>query len=186
VERSIHAAFVEKFVARARSLKVGDPLDADTRVGALIDSNHARQVRQHIDRAQQEGARLLTGGSGDTGSNQVAPTIFDGVTTAMSIARDEVFGPVAAVIPFDDEAQALQIANDSIYGLAASVWTTNLNRAHRVARKLRAGTVSVNTMDALDFSTPFGGYKQSGFGRDLSLHALDKFTQLKTTWIKIG
>jgi gamma-glutamyl-gamma-aminobutyraldehyde dehydrogenase len=186
VERSIHDAFIEKFVARARSLKVGDPLDSDTRVGALIDGNHAGQVRQHIDRAEQQGALLLTGGSGDTGSNQVAPTIFDGVTADMSIARDEVFGPVAAVIVFDDEAQALQIANDSIYGLAASVWTTNLNRAHRVARKLRAGTVSVNTMDALDFSTPFGGYKQSGFGRDLSLHALDKFTQLKTTWIKLG
>ncbi|UTW12884.1 aldehyde dehydrogenase [Marinobacterium rhizophilum] len=186
VERSIHAAFIEKFVARARALKVGDPLDSDTRVGALIDSNHASGVRQHIDRAQQDGACLLTGGSVEEASNQLAPTIFDGVTPQMAIARDEVFGPVAAVMVFDDEAQALQIANDSIYGLAASVWTTNLNRAHRVARKLRAGTVSVNTMDALDFSTPFGGYKQSGFGRDLSLHALDKFTQLKTTWIKIG
>ncbi|MFC6671293.1 aldehyde dehydrogenase [Marinobacterium aestuariivivens] len=186
VERGIRDRFVEKFVAKAQSLKVGDPLEADTRVGALIDNEHAARVREHIANAADEGAQLLTGGAGDTDTNLVAPTIFDGVTPDMRIARDEVFGPVAALITFDTEAEALRIANDSIYGLAASLWTRDLNRAHRVARKLRAGTVSVNTMDALDFSTPFGGYKQSGFGRDLSLHALDKFTQLKTTWIKLG
>ncbi|WP_027858632.1 aldehyde dehydrogenase [Marinobacterium jannaschii] len=186
IERSIKDQFVEKFLAKARSMKVGDPLDADTQVGALIDHNHACNVRKCITAANAEGAQMLTGGIGDEASAVVEPTIFDGVTPQMSIARDEVFGPVAALLTFDSEAEAIAIANDSIYGLAASLWTSNLNRAHRVSRKLRAGTVSVNTMDALDFSTPFGGFKQSGFGRDLSLHALDKFTQLKTTWIKLA
>jgi gamma-glutamyl-gamma-aminobutyraldehyde dehydrogenase len=115
----------------------------------------------------------------------VAPALFDDVSPSMTIAREEIFGPVAALIAFDDEDDAVAIANDSIYGLAASVWTKNLSRAHRVSRRLQAGTVSVNTVDAIDFTTPFGGYKQSGFGRDLSLHALDKFTQLKTTWIRL-
>ncbi len=186
IESSIKDQFVEKFLAKARSMKVGDPLDADTQIGALIDTNHACNVRKCIAQAKEEGAKLLTGGEGDTNTTVVEPTIFDGVTEEMSIAKDEVFGPVAALMTFETEAEAVAIANNSIYGLAASLWTTNLNRAHRVSRKLKAGTVSVNTMDALDFSTPFGGYKQSGFGRDLSLHALDKFTQLKTTWIKLA
>lgn len=186
IESSIKDQFVEKFLAKAISMKVGDPLDPDTQVGVLIDTDHACNVRKFITQATEEGATLLTGGVGDEGTAVVAPTIFDGVTTDMSIARDEIFGPVAALISFDSEEEAVAIANDSIYGLAASLWTTNLNRAHRVSRKLKAGTVSVNTMDALDFSTPFGGFKQSGFGRDLSLHAIDKFTQLKTTWIKLG
>lgn len=186
IESSIKDAFVDKFLAKARSMKVGDPLEADTQVGALIDQNHANNVRQCIRRAQEEGAQLLTGGEGDSATAVVAPTIFDQVDPEMSLAKDEVFGPVAALMSFDSEAEAIAMANDSIYGLAASLWTRDLSRAHRVAKKLRAGTVSVNTMDALDFSTPFGGYKQSGFGRDLSLHALDKFTQLKTTWVKLS
>lgn len=186
IESSIKEAFVKKFVAKAVSMKVGDPLDADTQVGALIDQQHACNVREFIKQAQAEGAEMLTGGIGDEATAVIAPTIFDGVNPDMQIARDEVFGPVAALMTFETEEEAIRIANDSLYGLAASLWTTNLNRAHRVSKKLRAGTVSVNTMDALDFSTPFGGFKQSGFGRDLSLHALDKFTQLKTTWIKLS
>jgi len=186
VERSIRDLFLEKLVARAKSMKVGDPLEPDTQVGALIDNRHACKVRSFISQAREQGAVVLTGGSENDHGNYVAPTILDKVSPEMTIAREEVFGPVVAVLTFDSDEEAVAMANDSIYGLAASVWTSNLNRAHRVASQLRAGTVSVNTMDALDFSTPFGGYKQSGFGRDLSLHALDKFTQLKTTWIKLG
>ena len=114
----------------------------------------------------------------------VQPTIFDDVRHDDPLARDEIFGPVLSVIPFDSEDDAVRMANDSIYGLAASVWTDNLSRALRVSDKLMAGTVSVNTVDALSAITPFGGMKQSGFGRDLSLHSFDKYSALKTTWIK--
>ena len=138
--------------------------------------------------AQAEGASLVCGGkqlSFNGSDNFVAPTIFTGVAADSRLAREEVFGPVLAVLPFDSEDEAVALANDSIYGLAASLWSDDLNRAHRVARRLRAGTVSVNTVDALDPCTPFGGGKQSGFGRDLSLHSFDKYTQLKTTWFQL-
>lgn len=186
VDNKIKDRFIEAFVAEAKALKVGDPLEADTRVGAIIDQRQVKSIMGFIERATQQGANVVLGGETDETGRFIHPTIIDGVNPSMEIATDEVFGPVAAIIGFDTEEQAIEIANHSIYGLAASVWTTNLNCAHRVSQKLRAGTVSVNTVDALDFSTPFGGYKQSGFGRDLSLHALDKFTQLKTTWIKLA
>ena len=147
------------------------------------------KVLGFIDRAKAAGLTLVTGGERileETGGYFVAPTIFDEVPRDAEIAREEIFGPVLAVIPFDDEAQALRIANDTEYGLAAGVWTANLSRAHRMARGLRAGSVWVNYWDGGDMTAPFGGYKQSGNGRDKSLHAFDKYTEMKATWINLA
>lgn len=188
VQRSIHDEFVERLVAKSRAWMPGNPLDPRSAAGAIVDSGQTARIMQAISQARTDGATLLVGGEQMTlngSSNFIQPTIFGDVTPGMSLCRDEVFGPVLAVSAFDTEEQAVQQANASIYGLAASVWSDDLNRAHRVARALNAGTVSVNTIDALDVTVPFGGGKQSGFGRDLSLHSFDKYTQLKTTWFEL-
>jgi gamma-glutamyl-gamma-aminobutyraldehyde dehydrogenase len=145
-------------------------------------------VLGYIESGHAQGARLLGGGRQvrlDSGGYYVEPTLFDGVDAGMRIAQEEIFGPVQAVLRFKDEADAVRIANATPYGLQASVWSDHLSRAHRVARALRAGTVHVNQYDEDDITVPFGGFKQSGNGRDKSLHAFDKYTELKTTWVRI-
>ncbi|WP_372800968.1 aldehyde dehydrogenase [Paracoccus seriniphilus] len=186
VERSIKDALVEKLIARAEAMQPGDPLDPASKMGAIVDERQTQGIMRFVE-AGRKSADLVTGGQRvqvDGRGCFVQPTIFSEVSHDDPLARDEIFGPVLSVIPFDSEDDAVAMANDSIYGLAASVWTDNLSRACRVADRLNVGTVSVNTVDALSAQTPFGGMKQSGFGRDLSLHALDKYTALKTTWIK--
>ncbi len=188
VHESVADEFLAAVAAEAPKYVPGDPLSGSAEMGAIVDETQLRTVLGYIAAGQGEGARLVTGGRqvrAETGGYYVEPTVFEGVSNAMKIAREEIFGPVMSVIRFKTEAEAVTMANDSSYGLQASVWSHNINRAHRVARALRAGTVHVNQYDEDDLTVPFGGFKQSGNGRDKSLHAFDKYTELKTTWIRI-
>jgi acyl-CoA reductase-like NAD-dependent aldehyde dehydrogenase len=188
VHASVADRFVEIIEAEVPGYAPADPLQPSTVMGALVDGTQMQTVLGYIEAGRSEGARLVAGGRrarAETGGCYVEPTVFDGVHNGMTIAREEIFGPVLSVIRFETEAEAIALANASSYGLQASVWSDNLNRAHRAARALRAGTVHVNQYDEDDITVPFGGYKQSGNGRDKSLHALDKYTELKTTWLRI-
>ncbi|MCO1368615.1 aldehyde dehydrogenase [Burkholderia multivorans] len=189
VPSSRKAELLEKVQTVLAGWKTGDPLDPDVKLGALIEQKHYEKVLGHIEKAKAEGAHVVCGGRAilrETGGWFVEPTIFDQVTPEMSIARDEVFGPVVCFIEYDDVDHAVRIANDTCYGLAASLWTDNVNSAHKVAARIRAGTVTVNCFGEGDLSTPFGGFKQSGFGgRDKSVYAHDQYCELKTTWLKL-
>ena len=188
VERPVHDEFVHLYAEAARAYAPGDPLDPACGIGALVSEAHADTVWDTIERASRDG-RIIAGGTRPeiNGSRAfIEPTIVAGLAPDHELHTREIFGPVAVVTPFDTEEEAIALANGTPYGLAASLWTGSLARAHRVSQRLVAGTVSVNTVDALGFTTPFGGFKQSGFGRDLSVHALDNYTALKTTWMQWG
>ncbi|WP_428240593.1 aldehyde dehydrogenase [Gynuella sp.] len=189
----VEESIAEDFIARVRQAfqnwRPGHPLDPATNIGAIVDEVQLNRVLSYIDKGQAEGARLSLGGQRSqivSGGFYVEPTLFDKVDNQMTIAQEEIFGPVLSVVTFHDEAEAVQLANDSIYGLAAALWTSNLSRAHRVARALRAGSIWINQYDGGDMTAPFGGYKQSGNGRDKSLHAFDKYCEIKATWIKLA
>jgi 4-guanidinobutyraldehyde dehydrogenase / NAD-dependent aldehyde dehydrogenase len=188
VERSIKDDFVKLVVEAGKNLYPKHPFEPGAPMGAIVDEGQMQRVLSYIEKGKAEGARLALGGERvmtETGGYYVAPTVFDDVAHEMTISKEEIFGPVLSVIAFDDEKEAIRIANDTDFGLAAGVWTSNLSRGHRVAKKLRAGSVWVNYWDGGDMTAPFGGFKQSGNGRDKSLHAFEKYTELKATWINL-
>ena len=188
VEASIQEQFLEKAVALAPQFMPGNPLDPATIMGAIVDKTQMDTVLRYVESGRAEGASLLHGGEqalAQSGGYYVQPTIFAGVNPSMTICREEIFGPVLSVLSFTDAAEVVRLANASVYGLQAAVWTRDINKALGVARALKAGTVHVNQYDEDDITVPFGGYKQSGVGRDKSLHAFDKYTEIKTTWIRI-
>jgi aldehyde dehydrogenase (NAD+) len=190
VESSIKDEFLAKVADRAKKMTAGDPLNPKTRLGAISSKSQMERVLGYIETAKKEGATLLAGGErADIGTGKgyfLQPTVFGNVTGDMTIAREEIFGPVLAAIEFTDVEDAINKANSSIYGLASGVWTKDVKKAHYVASKLKAGTVWINTYNVYDTAAAFGGYKQSGFGREMSMHALEYYTQVKTVWVDLG
>lgn len=187
VERSIHEVFVEKLALHAASIQVGNPLNASTQSGAVNSERQLRQNLQFVEEARSQGRKVIGGQRilEETGGFYMAPAIIADAAKDDRVFQEEVFGPVLAVTPFDTEEEAVALANDVNYGLAAAVWTSSLSRAHRIVRKIRAGLVHVNTYGGSDLTVPLGGVKQSGNGHDKSLHAFDKYLDLKTAWIKL-
>ena len=190
VDKSIKNEFVDKLAARTKKMVAGDPMDPKTRFGALSSKKQMETVLRYIETGKKQGASLVAGGERvDIGTGKgyfVAPTVFADVTPEMTISREEIFGPVLATIEFADLDEAIARANDSPYGLAAGVWTKDIKKAHYVAKKLQAGTVWINTYNIYDTASPFGGYKQSGFGREMSMHAIEHYTQLKSVWVDLS
>ncbi len=189
VQRDIKDKFLEHLTEVTEKIRLGDPISWDTQMGAIVDARQLERIKSAVTNGLEEGASLLMGGQQvlqDSGGYFFEPTIFTDANNSMSIARKEIFGPVLTVIAFDTLKEAIDIANDSIYGLAAAIWTSDLSNALTSARDLRAGQVWVNNFDGSDITVPWGGYKQSGIGRDKSLHAFNKYSELKATWIEIN
>ncbi|QOG06049.1 aldehyde dehydrogenase [Aureimonas sp. OT7] len=185
VDEAVRDSLLDRIAAQALNFAPGDPLDTSTRMGSMVSQEQMERVLGYIDAGQRDGAKALIGGGrvrNETGGFYVAPTIFDGVRNDMTIAREEIFGPVLSVISVRGLDEAMTVANDTVYGLAGAVWTGSLRNAHRAAKAMRAGVVWVNCFDRGSLAVPFGGFKQSGFGRDKSLHAMDKYTDLKAVW----
>jgi len=189
VESKVRNEFLEKLVARAKKLQPADPLDPKTRLGAIVSQEQMQTVLSFVETGKKEGAKLIAGGnrvSVDGGKGFfLEPTIFGDVTNDMKIAQEEIFGPVLATLSFDDVDQVIELANRNQYGLAAAVWTRDIKKAHSVSRQLKAGTVWINTYGLMDAALPFGGYKSSGFGRELGMHAIEHYTELKTVWLNL-
>jgi gamma-glutamyl-gamma-aminobutyraldehyde dehydrogenase len=190
VPRPLKDALVAKIIDLCQTWPVGDPLNPANRVGPMVEKSHMETVLRYIEAGHADGAKLVLGGKRtllETGGYFIDLTIFDEVNNNMKIAREEIFGPVLAVLPVDSDEEAVAVANDTNYGLAASLYTRDVNKAHKVARALRAGTVSVNCFSEGDLATPFGGFKESGFfGRDKSIHAQEQYAELKTIWMQIA
>lgn len=187
VEESVHEQLVEMVAEGADAMKIGDPLEKGTRIGAVVSEQQMETVLGYIRKGVEEGARVVAGGGrADIEPGYfVQPTVFDDVTRDMTIAREEIFGPVLATLTFNGVEEAIERANDSMYGLAAAVWTSDVKKAHTVASRLKAGTVWINTYNLYDPASPFGGYKESGYGRDLGRHALEGYTQVKSVWVNL-
>lgn len=186
VEDKIRDTFLSKLKAKAEKLVVGDPLDPKTEMGAQVSEEQFKKILGHIEKGKAEGATVLTGGAAAKDKGYfIKPTVFDNVTNTMSIAREEIFGPVTCAISFKDVDDLTHQANDTIYGLSAGIWTRDIGKAHRLARQIKAGTVWVNCYNCFDAASPFGGFKQSGFGRELGKYALDLYTQVKSVWVSL-
>ncbi len=188
VERSVHDDFVTSLLDSTAAMKLGDPLKEDTQMGPVVSQEQLERVTGYIEIGRSEGAEVAVGGARATELGDgyfVQPTVFTGVRNDMRIAQEEIFGPVAAVIEVADVDEAIAVANDTIYGLAAAVWTSDVTKAHKVARGIKAGTVWVNTAGNVEPSVSFGGYKQSGFGRELGKHSIDTYTQTKSVWVNL-
>jgi acyl-CoA reductase-like NAD-dependent aldehyde dehydrogenase len=188
VEESLREDLLTRVIEESGKFQPGDPLDPDTIMGALVDENHANQVLDYIRLGQAEGAKLVAGGRRARAQSKgcfIEPTVLDRVTPTMRVAREEIFGPVLSVISVRGFDEAIRVANDTIYGLGAGVWTSDIVKAHRAADRLRAGVVWINGHDLGDISSPVGGFGQSGFGRDKSLHAMEKYQDYKTMWINL-
>lgn len=187
VEQSVHDKFVEKIVARAKQRKIGDPFDPTTTQGPQVDADQFHKIMSYIDKGKSEGAQCLTGGS-RVGSKGffIEPTVFDNVRDDMAIAKDEIFGPVMSILPFKSVDEIIDRANNTYYGLAAAVWTKDVQKAHKFAASVRAGTVWVNCYDVFDAAAPFGGFKMSGIGRELGAAALNNYTESKTVTVNLG
>lgn len=189
VDKAIHDPFMEKLVGRTKKLQPGDPLDPKTRLGAIVSEGQMKKVLEYVEIGKKEGAQLLTGGTRASVGNGkgffVLPTIFDGVRNHMRLAQEEIFGPVLATIEFADIDEVIREANKNPYGLAAAVWTRDIGKAHYIAHRLRAGTVWINAYNVYDPAAPFGGYKASGFGRELGMYAIEHYTQVKDVWVNL-